>query len=52
MLRRILSPSAIDGRLGEWFLYTTEQHIPLHMLIDEYDNFASGTFLVRRFFIA
>ena len=46
-LRRILAPSAIDGRLRELFKYAAEHGIPLYLLIDEYDNFAN-TVLAHR----
>ena len=46
-LRRILAPSAIDGRLQELFAYAGEHGIPLYMLIDEYDNFANSVLAHR-----
>ena len=45
--RRILAPDSIDGKLGELFDHTTQFDIPLYVLIDEYDNFAS-TVLAHR----
>ena len=41
VIRRILSPPAMDGRLDELFLYAERQGIRLYLLIDEYDNFAN-----------
>ena len=40
-IERILSPSSMDGKLNELFLYASDRDIPLYMLIDEYDNFAN-----------
>ena len=40
-IRRILSPPAIDGCLGELFLHAERRGVPLLLLIDEYDNFAN-----------
>ena len=45
--RRILAPPATDGRLHELFRYAGEHGVPIHILIDEYDNFAD-TVLVHR----
>ena len=39
--RRILSPSAMDGRLDELFLHAERLGARLFLLIDEYDNFAN-----------
>ena len=39
--RRILAPAAVEGRLGELFMYAGDNAIPLYCLIDEYDNFAN-----------
>ena len=41
LTRRILSPPAIDGRLGELFLHAERLDVRLFLLIDEYDNFAN-----------
>ena len=40
--RNILAPSSVAGQLDALFLYVAEHGIPLYMLIDEYDNFASN----------
>ena len=40
-VRRILTPPAVDSRLGELFAYAGDRGIPLYGLIDEYDNFAN-----------
>ena len=45
--RRILSASAIDGKLNALFEYAGDHGIPLCVLIDEYDNFAN-TVLAHR----
>ena len=39
--RRILAPTAVDGKLNQLFAYAGEHGIPLYVLIDEYDNFAN-----------
>ena len=41
LTQRILSPPAIDGRLGELFLHAERLGVRLYLLIDEYDNFAN-----------
>ena len=46
VLRRLLAPPSIDGKLGELFVYAGERGIALYVLIDEYDNFAN-TILAR-----
>ena len=40
-IRRILTPPAVDGKLGELFAYAGRHGIALYVLIDEYDNFAN-----------
>ena len=40
--RNILAPPSVAGRLDALFLHVAEHAIPLYMLIDEYDNFASN----------
>ena len=40
--RNILAPPSVAGRLDALFLHVAEHGIPLYMLIDEYDNFASN----------
>ena len=45
--RRILAPTAIDGKLNELFEFGTENSIPLYVLIDEYDNFANTVLAYR-----
>ena len=45
--RAILAPPTINGKLQALFLYATDHHIPLYVLIDEYDNFAN-TILAHR----
>ena len=37
----ILAPPSINEKLETLFLYTRDHHIPLYVLIDEYDNFAN-----------
>ena len=38
---RIQAASTINGQLDELFLHASRKEIPLYILIDEYDNFAS-----------
>ena len=38
---RIQAPTTINGQLDELFLHARREGIPLYVLIDEYDNFAS-----------
>ena len=45
--RAILAPPTINGKLQALFLYASDHHIPLYVLIDEYDNFAN-TILAHR----
>ena len=45
--RAILAPPTINEKLEALFLYATDHHIPLYVLIDEYDNFAN-TILAHR----
>ena len=45
--RAILAPPTINEKLQALFLHATDHHIPLYVLIDEYDNFAN-TILAHR----
>ena len=47
VIERILSHPGIDGKLNDLFRYSARHHIPLYVLIDEYDNFAN-TILAHR----
>ena len=47
ILRRILAPASIDGKLQALFEYAGDHDIPLYVMIDEYDNFAN-TILAHR----
>ena len=40
-LQRILAPPSIAGKFAELFRHSSDHNIPLHALIDEYDNFAN-----------
>ncbi|MDE0027655.1 MAG: AAA family ATPase [Spirochaetaceae bacterium] len=40
-MRDILEPPSIASKLTELFQYAGDHDIPLHVLIDEYDNFAN-----------
>ena len=39
--QHIRSSDSVNGQLNELFLYANDHHIPLYVLIDEYDNFAN-----------
>ena len=41
LVRSILSPSTMGGRLNELFVHAGERGVQLLVLIDEYDNFAN-----------
>ena len=47
VIERILSHPGIDGKLNDLFRYSARHHIPLYVLIDEYDSFAN-TILAHR----
>ncbi len=39
--QKILSPPKLTDKMDELFLHAKRHHIPLYVLIDEYDNFAN-----------
>ena len=38
---QVLAPPTINDKLEELFVVTRDEHIPLYVLLDEYDNFAN-----------